>query len=137
MSFLGVIGAIATAGFVGIVAHQNWLNAERDRQRRETPCHFDEGITENDLDEFARNAKKGIRRIRSVHAKGPSVYGTVRSQSGISEWSFELDFNDWGHITGQYWERSENSDSQIPRLIGDRIKEEIEARIESSRLGTG
>lgn len=129
MGFLGVVGAIAAVGVVGLFAHQNWQNAERDRERRETPCHFNEGISESDFCEIAGSAKKGVSRIRSIHVNGPTVCGVVRSQSGISEWRFELDFNDWGHITGQYWVRSENSDSQIPRLVGDRMKEEIEARL--------
>lgn len=49
----------------------------------------------------------------------------VLSQSGISEWEFELDFNDYGKITGSYWIYSDNYDSMIPKALGNSIQEEI------------
>ncbi len=56
---------------------------------------------------------------------GPVVYGVVQSQSGISEWNFKLDFNDYGHITGTYWLSSDNDDSNIPERFGDLIRSAI------------
>lgn len=45
----------------------------------------------------------------------------VQSQSGISEWEFWVDFNDYGHITGRFWWHTDNSDSNIPEKFGDII----------------
>ena len=47
------------------------------------------------------------------------------SQSGISEWDFELDFNDYGKITGTYWISSDNYDSMIPETLGNLIQKAI------------
>ena len=49
------------------------------------------------------------------------VYGTVRTQSGLSEWDFKVDFNDYGHITGKYWLSSDNDDSNIPGHVADNM----------------
>ncbi len=56
---------------------------------------------------------------------GPVVYGIVESQSGLSEWSFTIDFNDYGHITGEYWITTDNDDSIIPERVAGRIREAI------------
>ena len=61
--------------------------------------------------------------------RGPVVYFTVYSQSRITTWSFTLDFNDYGHITGRYWRWQENYDSSIPDRIGDTISETIHGLI--------
>lgn len=68
---------------------------------------------------------KGLRRITSLYAEGTIVYGTVRSQSGISEWCFKIDFNDYGSLTGTYWLSTDNNDSSIPKIVANRIAQQI------------
>lgn len=68
---------------------------------------------------------KGIRRITSLYAEGAMVYGTVRSNSGISDWCFRIDFNDYGKLTGAYWLSTGNIDSNIPKLVASRIAQQI------------
>lgn len=63
--------------------------------------------------------------MTNLNIEGPIVYGTVRSQSGISDWSFTIDFNDFGRITGSYWLSSDNRDSEIPSTIAKRMKSDI------------
>lgn len=103
-------------------------NADRDRERRNTPCYFNDGISAGEFEEIAISLAKPIKRLM-VSVDGPVVYGEARSQSGISTWNFKLDFNDWGHITGTYWQSSDNSDSKIPDTLGNRISAEIQSRL--------
>jgi len=43
----------------------------------------------------------------------------------LSEWNFKVDFNDYGHLTGQYWLTSDNDDSNIPSHVADNISSMI------------
>lgn len=43
----------------------------------------------------------------------------------MSDWEFNVDFNDWGHITGTRWIWSENGDSTIPAHYGKLMASEI------------
>ena len=49
------------------------------------------------------------------------VSGSFRSQSGLTSCDFEIDFNDYWHITGKYWISSENPESSIPKHITQNI----------------
>ena len=74
---------------------------------------------------MALKVTKKIKRVKNISVSGPFVCGEVESQSGISTWDFCVDFNDYGHITGKYWIRSENDDSSIPSRIGEMISEQL------------
>lgn len=93
-----------------------WL-AEVTRFASIEDC-FDGGLSKSEFEALAYKASKNIKRL-SISVVGPIIYGTVKSQSGISEWHFKLDFNDYGHITGKYWASSDNGDSAIPKRLGD------------------
>ena len=100
---------------------------EQEKLRRETPCEFNDGFTEEEFEETVQYCAKKIRRIKSCTVDGLNVVCRVTSQSGISDWSFGLDFRDFGHFTGRCWKWSENFDSSIP----DRLKELICSSIDS------
>lgn len=125
---MGPLAILAAVGATGLGMHLIWKDAREAKRRRETPCDFSEGVSEEDLKNIAQEARRGIKRIVSIDVDGPVVQGVVRSQSGISTWSFSIDFNDWGHITGRYWISSENSDSAIPKAIAGRIEDAISRR---------
>ena len=91
-------------------------DADEEKRRKNTVCHFDGEISEEEFYVIVKRGGKGIRRITSLYAEGTMVYGTVRSQSGISNWCFTVDFNDYGKLTGKYWISTENNDSNILRL---------------------
>lgn len=78
---------------------------------------FNDGISKVTFENSAYKAAKTIKRVTNISVDGPMVYGTVISQSGISTWDFEIDFNDYGHITGRYWINSNNNDSNIPNRV--------------------
>lgn len=96
-----------------------------DAKRQNTPCKFKDGITYEEFSELANKAGKRIKRIKEVDINGAVIYCTVESQTGYSDWNFRVDFNDWGHVTGTYWKRTENYDSNIPKHFGDMVSGEI------------
>ena len=98
---------------------------EIDMKRKNTPCKFQDGITYEELSNIAQKVGERIERIKNVIVTEAVIYCTVESQSGCSEWNFYVDFNDWGHVTGTYWENTENNDSGIPEHFGDMMSENI------------
>lgn len=61
-------------------------NIEEENRRKNTVCRFDGGISKEEFYVMVKRGGKGIRRITSLYAEETMVYGTVRSQSGISDW---------------------------------------------------
>lgn len=76
---------------------------------------------------MVRHSAKGIKRLADLRVDNTIVYGKVRSQSGLSEWQFQIDFNDYGVLTGSYWISSDNNDSSLPTVLADRIAQQIKA----------
>lgn len=96
-----------------------------NKPREAYRCMFEDGITAEEFEQIANRIAKRIRRL-SVSTKGSIVIGSVESQSGISTWTFEVDFNDYGRITGKWWiKRRENIDSGIPNRFAEMMKKEI------------
>ncbi len=100
-------------------------NIEEENSRKNTVCRFDGEISKEEFYVMVKRGGKGIRRITSLYAEGTMVCGTVRSQSGISDWCFRIDFNDYGELTGTYWISTDNNDSDIPKIVADRIAQQI------------
>lgn len=122
---MGILGWIVGVGVVGHVIKKVHKERAEQERRRNTPCRFVDGFSEYEFKQIVKKAGKNIRRLSEVSVDGPVVYGVVQSQSGISEWNFKLDFNDYGHITGTYWLSSDNDDSNIPERLGDLIRSAI------------
>lgn len=93
--------------------------------RMKTPCRFNDGISRQEFETFAYQLGKRIQRITNISVAGAMVSCTVESQKHISEWRFIVDFNDWGHVTGTFWQCSENSDSSIPHNFGMAMSDRI------------
>ena len=83
--------------------------------------------TAQQFESIVRSQAKRIRRISkvSVDLNTAKVYCTVESQSGISDWNFKLDFDDYGKLTGRCWWHMDNTDSNIPKRLVDLIREQI------------
>lgn len=96
-----------------------------NEKRKNSPCKFKDGITYEDFSYIAHKAEKRIKRIKNVTIRDAVIYCTVESQTGYSNWSFYVDFNDWGHVTGTYWKYTENYDSNIPKCFGDTVSGDI------------
>ena len=98
---------------------------QQEVNRRNSFCAFEDGITEKEFRMMAFRAANHIRRLNVV-VDAPRIEGIVESQSGISTWAFHIDFNDYGHITGNWWiTYCENTDSNIPNRFADLMESEI------------
>ena len=95
------------------------------RKRRNTPCRFQDGISYQEFQQMAHSVRKRLKRINKITIEGAKIECVVESQTGVSEWKFVVDFNDWGHITGAYWMGVENYDSSIPEKFGRDLSEQI------------
>ena len=96
-----------------------------NQKRKATPCFFKDGISAEEFKKIALHVGEKHRRVKNISVKGPVIYCTVESQTGNSNWDFNVDFNNWGHITGTYWSQTDNNDSSIPKHYGDMVAEEI------------
>ena len=103
------------------VATEEERKTREDEIRKNTPCNFENGISEGQFEFIVRQSGKHIKRLTNLSVNGPIVYGTIRTNSGLSEWNFKADFNDYGRITGKYWLSSDNEDSSIPTNIAEKI----------------
>ena len=120
------LGLLGLAAFGVSKALKN--NAE-EKKRKSIYCTFSDGISLYDFEQIALLAAKQVKKRNiDVRVNGPVVFGKVQSQSGLSSWSFSIDFNDYGHITGAYWLSSENADSPIPKHIAESMRELIRQR---------
>ena len=111
------------------IAEKKRRKIDEENRRKNTVCYFNGSISRDEFYEMVELGRRGIRRITRLYADGPVVYGTVRSHSGISEWYFKIDFNDYGNITGNYWLSSDNYDSDIPNVVANRISQQINDRL--------
>ena len=124
-------------GFVNDVTKNNMGDNQVKKQyNEEVKAYFDEFeripfkynsvITEKVLADFAVEASQGIERLEEIYVDKCRVCGTIRTISGLDSWQFEIDFNYYGEITGDYKHLySENGQSNIPYGIAKRIKKMI------------
>lgn len=103
------------------------LKVEEENKRANTTFIYPSQISSNDFDEIVYKSIKPIKnRIKTIHVCNGIVTGTVVSITGLSEWTFTLDFNDYGSLTGRFWVKTENSQSNIPQRLGTVIKMQVE-----------
>ena len=121
----------ATGGVVliGALARSAFKDAQETKRRRNSPLCFDEGVTQSELIAIARDVAKRTPRVEDVVVIGMAATLHVRSNSGLSTWTTEIDFNDYGHLTGAYWLETENSDSLIPEHFANSMQQQIKSRI--------
>ena len=99
---------------------------EESNRRKNTTFHYPREISCEKFEEIVRQSIRPIKKkIQDIYVANGIVYGTVISQSGLSEWSFTLDFNDYGKLTGNFWLTSENHDSHLPERLGNVIQNQI------------
>lgn len=122
-------GIVNVADHAANAARKAGGRIARNINRPKTPFNFGDGISQDEFAQMADRAAQSIKRARLRRCVGPVAHFTVRSQSGISDWRFSVDFNAWGHFTSEYWIDSENLDSKIPKAIAERISDEIKEHL--------
>ncbi len=135
---MGILSKLLTAGAaaltVGVVAKsisKSKEQREEEERRINTVCIYNDNLSENEFEEIVMNASKKIKRIKDVYIINAKIKCNLSSQTGLSKWSFSVDFNDYGKITGKYWEKTDNEDSLIPKHFAETIKEEVLKKIHS------
>lgn len=129
---MGLLDKLLTAGGVAVVgaaATGAYRHAQETKRRKNSPLRFDEGITQSEFNEIVRDAAERAPRVQNAVTTGMSVTLYVKSNSGLSTWKAEIDFNDYGHLTGEYWLRSDNPDSLIPKYFVNAVRAQIVGRV--------
>lgn len=88
------------------------------------------------IDIVDRIAKTTPRVTRAV-TTGQITLLHVRSNSSLTKWTAEVDFNDYGRPTGRYWITSENTQSPIPVVFAKGLDAEVSQRAGSRRKSVG
>lgn len=122
---MGLFWKLLAAGATVIGANVVLDRIGSHDSRTSTPCRFDSNISRQDFNDIVITSAQTISRIRNISITDALVFATVQSQSGFSEWSFTLDFNNYGRLTGDYWVVSDNDNSEIPQILGDKIRSAI------------
>ncbi len=129
------LAAGVALALLGAGARVVYKNAQETKRRKESPLRWDEGIGQSEFKEMATLAAKRTPRLTIVEVAGMTVTVQVRSSSGLSTWWAEVDFNDYGHLTGTYWIRTDNSDSLIPNRFAEALEAQIQSRLATVRSG--
>jgi hypothetical protein len=117
---VGGVAALIGGGFV-----QSYRSAQETKRRKSTPMMFDDRITQQDFVTISTRIAERTPRISRITTIGVTVLLEVRSNSGLSTWTAEIDFNDYGRLTGNYWLQSANTQSPIPEFFAHALQEEI------------
>lgn len=125
-----LLGAVARAIYRN--AQEAKQDAEETKRRLESPLRFDEGITHADFVAIAQDVAKLTPRVQQVVTTGMTIVLKVRSNSGLSTWKAEIDFNDYGHLTGRYWVSSENSESRIPEYFARGVQGHVQEHLQTA-----
>lgn len=102
--------------------------------RKNTPCKFQDGITQEDFKEIALTVGSQFSRIVGISVESTTIIGTVESQTKQSNWEFSVNFNNWGHITERRWVWSENDKSNIPQYYAESLSSEIKYLLEKRNI---
>lgn len=71
--FWNLVGAVGLGAVLAKAAH----NRKEDEKRKNTPCNFEDGITEAQFIEIAKKQQKKIKRLNEINVHGPVVYGVA------------------------------------------------------------
>lgn len=134
MGFWGKLGGAGlAAGLIGLCAYGIKVSIEerKEEEKRINSCFsFPDNLPQETFQSIVFHCVKQIKNKQiNIKIENATVYGTVSSQSGLTNWTFSIDFNDYGMLTGKYWLKSENKDSLIPPRVATAIKSEIESKL--------
>lgn len=104
------------------------------QERKNVPCKFQDGISYEEFCSIANDVANKMERIINVEVINLMIYCDVESITGKTNWSFSVDFNEWGHLTGGFWKYSENMDSEIPEAYGMEVSGRVNALLRSRNI---
>ena len=104
-----------------------WKRKLVEFKRRYSRVTYDV-ISKDEFEKIVREEAAHFGRITNVQVGGVLIFGEVWSQSGKSTWEFQLDFNDFGKITGSWWLKRDKADCDIPVYFANRIQARLAAK---------
>ena len=122
---MGFFSKLLVGGIVTGLGCKLFSNYAKDKETRKIEVEYNNELSKKEFQEIVKRVAKKIKRINSVTIDNARIEGKVISQSGVSDWYFIADFNDWGYIDGRYIIESDNYDSEIPERFAELVKEEI------------
>ena len=94
---------------------------------------YPECISSEDFEKIVRDAIKPIKKkIKHIEIENGKIHGIVTSISGLSDWTFTIDFTKSGRLVEKYKINSANADSLIPKRIAETVKDKIHEIISES-----
>lgn len=115
----GVIAAIG-ATIVGL-----YRESQETSRRRNSPLCFSESCSQIEFTLLVKDVAEHTPRVSNAVVTGMTAVIHVKSNRGLSTWKAEIDFNDYGTLTGKYWIDAENSDSIIPQHFADGVNAKL------------
>lgn len=99
---------------------------EENVKRKNYKCTSSDGLSFKEFKEIVIHECEQIAKELRYAVDGAIVFITIKFVDGVSENYYELDFNDYGKITGRYWIMSDNDDLEIPLCVAERISKKIQ-----------
>ena len=79
---MGIVSGLLLGGAAIFGLHAIISGVKEDKKRRETPCHFNDGISEEQFQNAVAESTVHIKRLKSFYVEYTIVHGTAVSQSG-------------------------------------------------------
>ena len=95
-------------------------------------CTFDSVLTREQFCRLVKRTAKSFRRIKEYTIDGAEIRGTALTNSGLNEWEFSIDFNDYGRVTGKYSISTDNYESTLVDRFAERIQEEVNKTLDAA-----
>lgn len=131
---MGVFDKVLTGDVVAAIGAAV-VEIFRDSQksnRRNSPLCLDGRFSQNDFNDLVAEVAQRTPRVINVVVTDLTAILHVKSNSGLSRWRAEVDFNDYGTLTGKYWLDTENSHSLIPKHFAEAVKDGLTQRLVAS-----
>lgn len=131
---MGLLDKVLVGGavlLVGAGVRAKVRDVQETKRRRACVPQFDARLSADGFARLAADVASRTARVVRASVDGLTVTLVVRSNSGLTEWTAQADFNDYGRLTGTYWLTSQNDQSPIPRVFAKRLQDEILERVEA------
>lgn len=126
---LGAAGLLFTHSVIkGIKEDEEYYKKleKEEEKRKSTPFSLPDPMTEEDFERIVDDCCYRLKRVQNWYVDLPYVRGDFLSQSGMTNWDFSIDFNNYGKLTTWYSAWSDNDDSNLPDRLAELIIDGVE-----------
>lgn len=134
MGFLDKVLTSGAVAAIGATIMGIYRESQETSRRRNSPLDFSESCSQEEFNQLVTDVAERTPRVKNVVVSGMTAVLHVKSNSGLSTWKAEVDFNDYGTLTGKYWLDSENSDSIVPEYFAEAVKAKLRQALEGNSV---